>query len=195
MREFRDNYDFIDLRDVDIIVDVKDYKQWEDTLKRYLMSPNRFGGHKLFCKDLLIDTWAIDQTWAFREKIIEVKPEDYVRSLPKTVFLNIDAIIFDWTHDCWYDECYVEAMKSRQLDIVLSSNPQIELNILRTFVLQQRYNMTLSNQLQDIIRTHSKCYDTVEDFVDKLFCEQSNRYQKEILSKPQLANVLTNILK
>lgn len=73
-------------------------------------------------------------------------------------------------------------MSSRQLDIVLEANPHVMLNFVRTFILRQRYNMTLSPRLQNYIRQH--CHDT-ESFINDLYAIQLKRYNHEILSKKE----------
>ena len=42
--------------------------------------------------------------------------------LPKTVFLNMDAIIYDMKNDKWYDTEYKKAMETKVLDIILEEN-------------------------------------------------------------------------
>lgn len=69
-----------------------------------------------------------------------------------TVFLNIDAIVYDMKRDIWYEEGYQEAIKTQVLNVVLESNPEIPLNIVRAMVLKKRYNMAYSKRLKDIIR-------------------------------------------
>ena len=176
LREFCDNGDLVALRDVDIVVDVKSQTHWQAVLQDYSLRSNRFGGYKLYCSGLLIDTWSIDQTWAFRESFVNATHDDYVRLLPETVFLNIDAIIYDWTRECWYNQHYLEAMKSRMLDVILPENPQITLNLVRAFVLQERYQMSLSSKLQKIICSQREQYPTKEIFVAALMKEQRHRY-------------------
>lgn len=69
-----------------------------------------------------------------------------------TVFLNIDAIVYDMKRDIWYEEGYQEAIKIQVLNVVLESNPEIPLNIVRAMVLKKRCNMAYSKRLKDIIR-------------------------------------------
>lgn len=195
LREFCDNGDVVTLRDIDIVVDVKNSEYWAKTLEDYALKSNRFGGHKLYCSGLLIDTWALDQTWAFREGIIEANPVDYVSLLPETVFLNVDAIIYDWNRECWYNQHYLEAMESRILDVVLSENPQIALNLVRAFVLQERYQMTLSSRLREIICAQRELYPTTEDFVVALMEEQRQRYCRDIVSQLTITTQIENVLK
>ena len=194
LREFLDHKDLHKLRDIDIIIDVKRPQQWKNTLEKYLLRSNRFGGNKLICDGLLVDTWPIEQTWAFRENIVECSPEEYVEKLPDTVFLNIDGIIFDWKHEKWNRSRYEEAMSSRILDVVLVDNPQIPLNIVRAFGLRKRYNMNFSENLVQVILAEYKRYQYIAQFLDLLMCEQQRRYKQDILSRAQLAAELDKLL-
>lgn len=195
LREFCDNGALVSLRDIDIIVDVKNQAVWQNAIAGYALRSNRFGGHKLYCSDLLVDAWAIDQTWAFREGIINANRNDYIKLLPETVFLNIDAIIYDWTRDYWQNQYYLKAMKDRMLDVILPENPQIALNLVRAFVLQERYHMALSSRLQEIVCSQAEKHPTVEMFVTSLMEEQQHRYRKEIISRVAITAKIEDALK
>lgn len=194
LREFLDHAAINELRDVDIIINIKDRALWSTILDEYRLRSNRFGGHKLVCEGLLIDTWPIEQTWAFREKIVQCSPDQYVSMLPETVFLNIDGIIYDWKQEKWYDSKYKQAIATKTLDVVLARNPQILLNIVRSFVLKQRYNMTLSYALQKIIYEECKKFSTIDLFVEALMSEQTRRYGKVAFSKDNLLLELNRII-
>lgn len=194
LREYRDNNNLFSLRDIDIIVDVKDRTLWRRTLEDYGLRLNRFGGYKLCSCDVLIDAWALGQTWAFKEGIVKAREVDYVKFLPKTVFLNIDAIIYDWTRDLWYDQYYHEAMESKVLDVVLRENPQVMLNLVRTLILQERYQMDLSAQLKEIIRLQRGLYQTTGAFIAELMNEQKHRYCKEVISMQMITAKVESVL-
>lgn len=88
LREFRDHNGIANLRDIDIIVSINNAELWKIILNKYYFQENRFGGYKLQCQDLLVDTWKIEETWAFRNNIVCCKACDYVKSLPNTVFFE-----------------------------------------------------------------------------------------------------------
>ena len=194
LREFLDHRAINDLRDIDIIINIRNKNLWAEVLNKYELRGNRFGGHKLICDGLLIDTWPIEQTWAFREKIIDCSPDQYVSMLPETVFLNIDGIIYDWEQEKWYDAKYQKAVATKTLDVVLAKNPQIALNIVRAFVLKQRYNMGLSSSLQHIIYEEYKKFGNINQFIETLITEQTRRYGKAIFSQEKLLLELKHIL-
>lgn len=182
LREFRDYGKIINLRDVDIVVNIKNDSLWNDLLEKYEFRINRFGGYKLYCKDLLVDTWKIEETWAFRNNIIKCNEKEYVKYLPETVFLNIDSIVYDWKQQIWYDNLYKKAMNTKILDVVLSKNPELILNIVRAFILKERYNMEFSEQLKKIIKNQCNKFENLYDFSHIIYSEQIRRYKKEILN-------------
>ena len=190
LREFRDHGKIINLRDIDIIVDISHADLWENLLDTYHFKTNRFGGYKLQCQSLLVDTWKIEETWAFRNNIIRCTASDYVMRLPETVFLNVDSIIYDWTAEKWYDAIYQKAMQSNVLDVVLAENPQLLLNIIRAFVLKDRYHMQFSDKLKCIILDALEDDRSLSDFTKKLYMEQIRRYKSEILPRDYIYNEL-----
>lgn len=195
LREYQDHKKIQRLRDIDIIVDVKNRAVWEETMTRYSVQRNRFDGYKLRCKDLLMDTWAIEDTWAFRSKTIRCRKEDYLRYLPKTVFLNIDAIIYDWEEGRWIDQAYQNAMKTRTLDVVLEENPYLFLNTVRTLILKRRYQMALSGKLRKIMLSGMKEPKDLPQYVDMLYNEQVRRYQPAILSRDLIYDEICSLMR
>lgn len=182
LREYKDHNSIQTLRDIDIIIENVDVQTFNKVCEHYHAFRNSFNGYKMRCSDFLTDVWRLEDTWAYQNRVLPASPSEYVKKLPLTVFLNIDAIIYDVKNDCWDDKIYQQAMSSRQLDIVLEANPHVMLNFVRTFILRQRYNMTLSPRLQNYIRQH--CHDT-ESFINDLYAIQLKRYNHKILSKKE----------
>lgn len=187
LREFKDNGDILDLRDIDIVIDVEDNGCWENILFKFCTNKNRFGGYKLYCSGLIVDIWPLDETWAYKNGIIKCSPEKYAECLTDTVFLNIDAIVYDVKRNIWYDKGYQEAIESRILDVVLECNPEVPLNIVRAIVLKKRYHMEFSQGLKSIIRAEKASCD---NFIDLLMDIQRKRYRKEILSQELIKEAL-----
>ena len=190
LREYKDNNAILNLRDVDIIIDVQNIEYWEKILSEFEVRKNRFGGYKLCCSGLIVDIWPLDETWAYKKQIVKCSPAEYVESLIYTVFLNIDAIVYDMKRDIWYDGGYKEAMRTRVLDVVLECNPEIHLNIVRAMVLKERYKMTYSKKLKEII---VKEREKSREFSGLLMDIQFARYKKEILSKETIEKELMQI--
>lgn len=192
LREYKDHGDIINLRDIDMIVDVHDEHKWEKLLQTHKMKTNRFGGQKIQIDDIEVDVWRIENTWAYRER--KVIAADRVKALPQTVFLNIDGIVYDCKSDMWLTEEYDNAMRTQVLDVVLEDNPQIELNLLRAMVLRKRYHMVYSQRLKETFRKkllpEGNC-DELEKILQK---EQIKRYGEEILTETEIKNELCTIL-
>lgn len=193
LREFIDHRQIKELRDIDIIIDVHDNDRWLLTLQKYHLQRNRFGGNKINCEGLLIDVWPIGQTWAFREGKINCTPNEYAQHLPETVFLNIDGIIYDWDQDMWFGSRYHEAMNRQTIDVVLKDNPQIPLNIVRAFVLQEKYHMAFSTALIHIIWEECKKCTGINNFAELLDGEQMKRYHKRIFTKECLVKKINEL--
>lgn len=195
LREIKDNGKILSLRDVDIILNTEREKEYEDFLKEYAPEINRFGGYKIQCQDLIVDIWLLRQTWAYSANIIKCDRKDYLRLLPKTVFLNMDSIVYDMRNDRWYDTEYRKAMETKILDVVLEDNPFIELNIVRSFVLKKRYEMDFSDKLKCVIKKYVYSYAKREiDVAQKLYETQNVRYKKSILSEVEFGEILSEII-
>lgn len=191
LREYRDNETIRELRDADFIIDVENDELWQKMLAEYQPEGNHFDGYKFHCENnFLVDIWEIDKTWAYRNSVVPFEKDNYLESLPKTVFLNLDSIIYDLNMDTWYDAIYQQAIESKVLDIVLKDNPHVELNILRALVLRQRYQMTYSDELRNLILEYM---NEDENFVDSMMDIQYNRYHKEVLSKEMIVQELAMI--
>ncbi len=118
-REYKDHSDFEYLRDVDIVIDITDKKAFEKITHEYPLRKNRFGGYKFFCEGLTVDVWSIDDTWAFKEKMITCPRDEYIDRFKDTVFFNIDAIVYDWNNDSWIADKYTDVVSLKTLDIVM----------------------------------------------------------------------------
>ena len=189
-REFRDNKELHSLRDIDIIIDVNNDEYWRKILSEFELKKNCFEGYKLFCSGLVIDFWPLDETWAYKNQIIKCSPSKYVESLTRTVFLNIDAIIYDLKRGIWYDSVYQQAMETKILDVILEWNPEIPLNVMRAIMLKRRYNLTYSIKLKNIIKEELKAD---KDYSETLMQIQQMRYKKVILSTKVIEEELMQI--
>lgn len=187
LREYKDKGDIQELRDIDIIIDVTSEEAWCEILHKYSPVKNSFGGYKMLCRDFVIDVWILKETWAYREGVISCTESERAEYLQETVFLNLDAIIYDIKRDIWYDQIYREAMRSKNIDIVLLKNPQLYLNIIRAFVLKKRYNMSFSERLTGIIKREKELNNNL---VNDLLHIQKERYRKEIMCADEIEQVV-----
>ena len=144
---------------------------------------NRFGGHKFKCSGFIIDVWDVKETWALKNKIIEVEENEIFEYLPRSVFLNVDALVYDLSNDKWNDGIYRQAMLERKIDVVLENNPFIELNLLRAMILKRKYKMQYSEKLASLICEH---YCSKQDFARELLETQSKRYGYSVLTQTDI---------
>lgn len=178
VRNYLDN-EFESVRDLDIVIDFKknDYSIDSFLAKDTRFKKNIFGGYKILLNDICIDIWKMKDTWAFREN----KMRSSAYNLTKSVFLNIDGIVYSMNDKDYIDGCnqkYFEMRKKNILDTVLEENPCVELNLLRALVLCKKYNMELSDNLKKIFNM----YNCSGDFIDYLMYLQLKHYGKQVLS-------------
>lgn len=190
LREFLETCDFRNVRDIDLVISTKEVDQFHKICMKYHTKKNSFGGYKINCDGITIDVWNIENTWAYKKNIIKCFEEDYFKNLPYTVFYNLDSLIYDVKNDIWYDDFYKEAKESNVLDIVLEENPQIDLNILRGMIFQNRYHMEYSERLIKLI--HERCRNEKE-YGKILYAIQLKRYKKKILSLKDIEEQLDQI--
>lgn len=193
LREIKDNGTIRYLRDIDIVLDTLDENVYKKFINEHTAEKNRFGGYKVQCQDLIVDMWLLQQTWAYSEHIIKCNPHDYLAKLPETVFLNMDSIVYDIRNNKWYDDRYQEAMRTGVLDVVLEENPFLELNIIRSFVIKKKYDMSFSEKLKGIICDYVHNCGKENAILD-LYNTQIKRYKKEILSEKELKDEIAKIL-
>ena len=85
--------------------------------------------------------------------------------LTQSVFLNVDALVYDLTNDRWNDKIYQSAVKSSEIGIVLRENPFEKLNILRAMILREKYHMSYSEELAEIILAYAQNISFLEEMV------------------------------
>lgn len=179
-REYMDNGAIKTLRDADFSIYIKDQSLWDKLLNKIPHKINQFGGHKFQCKEFFVDIWDVKNTWAFKNNIIRITDQKYFENLSQSVFLNMDAIVYDITNNRWNKSIYEDAMERKVLDIVLKENPFVELNILRAMILRRKYEMVYADTLKNIICEYSKNND---DFAEKIMNIQKKRYKNNVLEK------------
>lgn len=187
LREYKDNQQITNLRDADFCISIQNEDLWKKLLLKYPHKINRFGGYKFRCEGFPVDVWDVRNTWAFKNNIIDISGQDYFEKLSQSVFLNLDAIIYDLKNDRWNETIYDQAMESGVLDIVLKENPFIELNILRSMMLRRKYHMRYSGELTCVIQNG---LSTKPEFVRVLMEIQARRYGYSVLRESEIVEEL-----
>lgn len=142
----------INPRDIDIIIDTDYGEVLESIFKGYRYTRNRFGGFKLLLDKMELDIWSIDNNWAFKNKFLETKAE----KIKDGIFYNIDSIVLNLSKDYYEAFYFNEAVRNKKLDIILdekliSKNPSKSTNILRAFLLKEKYDLDFSERLVEYI--------------------------------------------
>ena len=177
-------------RDFDFVVEHKKGKNLDDIMQslgvnipvRY----NGFGGYKLAFDDIHIDIWKMEDTWAFTHTSLK-KCKD---NLVKSVFLNIDGIVYDFHKNSYYTDLYDSAIRNRKIGIVLKNNPKVHLNLLRALIFSDEYNMEISNQIKSMIQSLNQGQ---RDFIESLYDLQVNRYKKRMIPLAELKSTINDI--
>jgi hypothetical protein len=139
VREYNDTRFNSMPRDFDLVINKGDNNiNLEDILKNFSYKKNRFDGYKLQVDSLEFDIWELEKTWAFKENKVQCSQEEYSYKLQDTVFLNIDSVVYNLTTKELYNKKYKEAMKNKELDVILEENPYKELNIMRALVFKKK---------------------------------------------------------
>jgi hypothetical protein len=106
--------------DVDIVIE-GDWNRCIRYLDKLGASKNKFGGYRHAIAHQDIDIWHAPETWAIKHQ--RVKYEN-ISSLLKTTILNWDAILMNWrTKNILMNIEYIDDIRERHLDIVLTDNP------------------------------------------------------------------------
>jgi hypothetical protein len=144
-------------RDVDVVVAGASSKDLEAAFKDLICDRNRFGGFRLRPRGWLIDIWALEDTWAFRQQGIESFSFD---ALVQTTFLNVEAVAAEVSASTGrarsiYSAGFFEAVDDKILDINYEPNPYPILCVVRSITAAIRINWCLSRRLASYIVKHA----------------------------------------
>lgn len=178
-------------RDFDIAIKFKDTREFELITRRYDYKKNRFGGYKFKVANIEFDVWDLENTWAFNNTNLQASEEN----LAKSVYLNIDGIVYNFNKSKIYDELFRTSIKACKLDVNLEVNPQVELNLLRALVFKdkykEKYKLNFSSKLKNIFKEYLE--DESVELVDNLYNLQCTHYKKDYLSKEKIQYELQHI--
>ncbi|NUJ16627.1 hypothetical protein FKN04_08440 [Bacillus glycinifermentans] len=172
-------------RDFDIAIKFTDEMKFNNIINDYEYYKNRFGGYKIKVSGIDFDIWDLNNTWAFKNT--NLKPSE--ENLAKSVYLNIDGIVYNFNSNCLYADLLKETLMKSELDVNLEKNPHVELNLLRALVFKRKYNLNLSNKLKRVFRYY---VDSTKEnnLVNYLLELQLSHYKIEKISKEELENEL-----
>ena len=174
-------------RDFDIAIKIANEDDFNSIIEKYEYDKNRFSGYKLKISNMEFDIWDLKNTWAFKHTNLLPSEEN----LAKSVYLNIDGIVYNFNTSKLYDEILKTSIKNCELDIILEENPQIELKLLRALIFREKYKLDFSKKLMNVFRDYTK---SVEDnLIKNLYELQRLHYKDNNLSKQDIRRKLYNI--
>ncbi|HDP5849372.1 TPA: hypothetical protein P6W17_002321 [Staphylococcus aureus] len=171
-------------RDFDIAINFKNKSKFNLITKKYSNKLNRFGGFKFKIGTIEFDVWDLENTWAFKNTNLKASEEN----LAKSVYLNIDGIVYNYNKSILYDELFRSSIECRVLDINLQENPQEKLNLLRALVFKEKYKkvykFSFSHNLKNKFQSHLVGETT--KLSDELYNLQKTHYKSNYLSKNKI---------
>ncbi|MFZ6643447.1 hypothetical protein ACO0LL_27245 [Undibacterium sp. TC4M20W] len=130
--------------DIDI-VSLASRKELYDIIKHFSPKQNKFGGYRFFSGKQLFDLWAFEDTWAFREGLIQATE---LGDIFKTTFFNLDAAAFHLSdREFLHSKDYSSALKNRLLDINLEENPAPTQMARRAVKMSIENNLHITSRL------------------------------------------------
>ena len=192
IRDFLDgNLEFS--RDVDFVIEANstnslDIENYLKEFTKITYKKNRYDGYKIiFNKHLTVDIWNLSDTWAFKtNKLIPS-----ATNLMKSVYLNVDALVYSLNSDSFLDNCditYSDIIKNHLLDIVFEETPFEDLNLLRALVLKKKYSLELSSKLSRRLMHYIENEKT--SVIDNFMNLQIAHYNQVILDQMELSRML-----
>lgn len=144
---------------------------------------NKFGGYRIKCDKWWLDIWAVENTWAFKQNIIQFKS---IHSLLETTILTWDSILYDISNnDLIASDDYFEQLYSGIIDIRLAENPNPKgalIKILRC----------LSNK--PVTYINPKLLSYLQQQIHTYQFEKLVEYEKQQMQSAFLAQISTNAI-
>jgi len=152
---------------------------------------NRFNGYKIKFRNYIdIDIWNLNDTWAFKNDKLYPSAENLIKS----VYLNIDALVYSLNQDIFLNNCdvkYSQIKKDRMLDIVFDETPYEELNLLRALVFHKKYSLFFSKILRKRLLHYYNSDQNIA--VYRLMELQKEHYNTVLLNKYDLISIFNDL--
>jgi hypothetical protein len=140
-------------RDIDLVFASEHFESFKENYNGFVRSVNRFGGLRMRIGHVDLDVWPIERTWAFS---IDRNLIPSFSNLPKTTFLNIDALAIELFPRPGrprqiYDGGCFEAHRSRVLDINFVPTLLPDLCVVRVLRSAYRFGFGISTILRSFL--------------------------------------------
>ena len=109
---------------------------------------NQFGGVKIVEKDISIDCWRLEDTYAFRKGKIQSIDVEHLLDTP---MLNIDKYAYILNTKEYLNECNVHEFP-KEIRFNLYIEDILELNLIRALIYSKKYGIKLSKPVREKIK-------------------------------------------
>jgi hypothetical protein len=137
--------------DVDFVLDAPadEVRAFAETVKA---TENRFGGFSYSAYRWKIDFWAREETWAFKNGLVDVgNLSDVTRA---TFFVN-DAVVYDLQARALYAHTdFLNSVIRKELEINLWPNPSVQGNLVRAVRRLLKHDLTPGPRLSVFLDEH-----------------------------------------
>ncbi|AOP82864.1 Uncharacterised protein [Enterobacter hormaechei] len=153
--------------DIDLVIDLS-REELINALNRHnieCFSVNKLGGIRFHYMSLDFDIWSINDTWAFKNRIVEFK-DTY--SLLNTTLMSWDSILYDVKKKHLISpDNYLHDLHHRRLELVLQKTPNEVGSVIK--ILRTIYNkrvQILGPQLTDFLlqALHEHSFDQLRQY-------------------------------
>ncbi|MFK3912497.1 hypothetical protein [Enterobacter cancerogenus] len=153
--------------DIDLVIDLSrdDLIQTLKSLNIERMRVNKLGGVRFHFMSLDFDIWSINDTWAFKNRIVEFKDTS---SLLNTTLMSWDSVLYDVkTRHVISSDNYLHDLHHRRLELVLQKTPNEVGSVIK--ILRTIYNKrvrVLGPQLTDFLlqALHKHSFDQLRQY-------------------------------
>ncbi len=139
-------------RDLDIVISKKgNLSNLKTLLNRYgNYTLNAFGGFKINIRDVVIDIWYIEDTWAIRNNLVKVESEPIEKVVLRSTFFNFSSILYEFKNDIFiYDQIFEDFYNTKTIEIVLKDNLSELLCLINIVYYAEKYKLNLSENVKE----------------------------------------------
>jgi hypothetical protein len=138
--------------DVDLVSNALDSEVY-GAIREFSPKKNKFGGYRFRGGKWQFDIWALTNTWAFQQELVE---GGSLTDLLKTTFFNVDSAIFHLTkRSVCVSDRFSHGVQSRLLEINLEENPSPQSMAHRAINMAIDYDLAIGPRLSNYIIRHT----------------------------------------
>ena len=175
--------------DIDIVINSSKKECILNILNNFCYSKNNFDGYRIKNKGIKdFDVWFLEDTWAFKNKIINREPS--FDALLDTTFFNVDSILYLTSSNRFLkSEKYFSYLENKRLDICLEENPNPLSSFVRAIYLSNMLDLKVGRKLFHFLKKEIKKIDA--NLIEKSAQKKYGIYS--FFSKNSIENILNKI--